>query len=433
MLISSAKPNPPAKQPIRGVKDAVVDAMTGSTDLFNRAPAVEFAAGVGMAVSRGLHTFPNFVYPTVLNANAAERAQIYGVLDGLPLKDVNAVKTISMVEAIPSDKPGWVINGRAWDRVFTSNIELSREQLTTPEKLRGTLTHEVGHTVDYKSKWFGLFGDNSTHDPWGKGPHITDYATTNRKEDYAESYEEYHIRPDNLKDKNPAKYEYLDERNHQNFMERLIDRPEFRETGKYLGEHLASNETTRNVVQGAYYLSSVFQGVLGLGQLYHASETGDSRAHYQGMLNTAAGVMFASGMMAIPGMALQGANTALTRAIARGEISADDADGAVRLATDPGEKLLRKVGSEMGLMKPFRELQAKNPKRMLAAGIATGGAVGGLTGALAGPYAGVMAGYHLAGPAGGAAGMVVGGMAGYLLGTDLGGRAGGAVARMLGA
>lgn len=426
----------PAKNPVRKVADAALDAVRATTDFLDDHPLAKATVANTFAVTRGLKAFPSFIYPSIFEATSAERQQIYDVLDSLPLRDVNSVKSITMVDSIHNPNPGWVTRGRAFDHEFTANVELSRSALQNPQDFRKVLIHETGHTRDYDSAWFGLWGNHSSREPFGEGPHVSDYAQTNPKEDYAETYANYYVNPEGLREKAPEKYEFIRESSEPGFVERLIDRQEFRETGRWLGDHLASSRASRNATQAFYWATGGLQSLQGLDQLRKATETGDPMNHYQGMTNLAAGVLFSSGVLVIPGMAVHSAQRALSRAVGRGEISALDADSAVRLVTDPLERAVRGVGSKVGFTAPFKSLKEQfpdaTPRRALATGIMAGGALGGAVGTLAGPYGGVIAGYHLAGPVGGAVGLVVGALGGYALGTEIGGRAGGALMRALG-
>ena len=105
--------------------------------------------------------------------------------------------------------PGYVTNGRAWDFHGTNHMELSRKELSNPAKWLRTQTHETGHAVDYESQMFKLFGERSSRNPFGKGPYISNYAQTNAREDFAESYEEFFVDPENLKQTAPEKYEAI--------------------------------------------------------------------------------------------------------------------------------------------------------------------------------------------------------------------------------
>lgn len=422
---------------VGGIADKALDAVRATTDYLDQHPAVGGAVANGFAVTRGLKAFPKFIYPTIFQATALERSQIYDVLDTLPLKDVNSVKSITVVPEIPSDRPGWVTRGVAYDVNLTNYMELSRKELQDPQDFRKVLIHETGHTKDYESAWFGMWGEDSSKEPFGKGETITDYAKTNPKEDYAETYAYSHVDPERTKREVPEKYAAIQESEKQNFVERLVDRKEFRETGRWIGDHLAGSRATRNGLQAFYYLSGGLQAVQGLDQLRKAGEESDPEQHYRGILNVAAGTLFGTGLLAVPGMAVHSAQRALNRAVSRGELDAIDADAGVRTLSDPVERLVRFAGSKVGVIEPFRSLQDQfpeaDPKRARALSIAAGGAVGGVVGTVAGPYGGVIAGYHLAGPIGGAVGLVVGALGGYALGTELGGRAGGALARAVGA
>ncbi len=419
-------PNDDKKSIPRQVGEAFLDGFVAVNKVVDDHPTLARAIGTGVAVSRGLATFPKFVYPTVIDASPAERSQIYNALDHLPLADVNSVKTISMVDEIASNRPGWVTNGRAFDHVATNRVELSRAQLVTPEKLQATLTHEVGHTVDYESQWFGVVGQESTHEPWGEGPHVTSYAETNHKEDFAESYEAYHLDPEHLKETNPDKYHRMQELQKRTPLERLMDREAFRETGKYIGEKIHSSGA-RHASEGFHYMAGFLQAGRGIAQLRAGQDNPDQ--HFRGVLNLASGLCFASGFLAIPGMALHGANAALNRAVERGDIGAADADAAVRKASDPAERVIRTLGSTIKVTDEFRVPQEVESATRVnrAIGTALGGGVGGTAGALVGPYVGVLVGYQLAGGMGGAMGLVGGALGGYLLGTEFGGRLGGAL------
>ncbi len=435
--VDGLAPGRPVRNPLRWVGRQALDAVRATTDFLDEHPAAATAVNNSLATARGLKAFPSFIYPTILEASAAERSLIYDTLDALPLKDVNSVKSITVVPEIPSDRPGWVTRGLATDVNVTNYIDLSRKELQNPQDFKKVLIHEVGHTKDYESAWFNTWGEDSTKKPFGEGPYISDYAQTNRHEDYAETYANYHVDPERTRQEVPEKYEAIEKTEELSFTERLIDREEFRETGRWLGEHLGDSRATRNSVQVFASLSGGVQAVYGLDQLRKATQTGDPEQHYKGILNLTAGAMFGSGLLGLPGMAVHSAQRALNRSVSRGEITALDADAGVRTLSDPLERVVRLAGSKIGMTAPFISLPEQfpdaKPRRGLALGIAAGGALGGLTGSIAGPYAGVLAGYHLAGPVGGAVGLVVGALGGYALGTELGGRAGGALARALGA
>jgi hypothetical protein len=391
------------------------------SDRVDRSPILSHALTAGGSIARSFQAFPNFVYPSVYNTQGWERQVIFDHLDTLPLHQVNDVKALRMVDVIPNHNPGYVTNGQAWGFAASNEISLSRTELTTPDKLRGTLTHEIGHTVDFESRWFKLFGERSGKKPFGEGPHITDYAKTNHFEDFAESYEEFHLRPENLKKTSPEKYAEIERMSKPSLLESLVDRKEFRETGKFVADTIGPNRIARHGVQAAYYASSVLQLTHGISQWHRSSETGDSLGHASGILNTAAGVAFFSGMSPLVGMAFQGANQALNSAVKGGRLNAQEVESTIAAPVRPIEALFGRKRSEI-----------KEEHRVgKVAATAIGGALGGTAGALAGPYLGVMAGYHIAGGLGGTIGMVAGGLGGFLAGSELGGRLGGAIGSAL--
>lgn len=389
-----------------------LDTMSPASKALDRNPLLGAAFTTAGAAVRSFRAFPEIIYPTIYGATPAEKAQIIGFLDEMPLHHVSGVRSIRMVPEIHTHKENWIVNGRAHDLDVTNRIQLSRKSLTTPEKLQRTLIHEVGHTVDYETQTFDLYGERSTKEPFGTGPHISEYAKTNNREDFAESFEEYYVNPEKLKETAPEKYEALREMDQQNFMERLVDRKEFRETGKYMSETFAANEWSRHATQGAYYASSFLQSLHGVSQWTRSDETGDRIGHAAGVLNTATGLAFASGISPLVGMSLQGSNHALQSAVRRGALSDAEVESTVTTPVKPIEAMF---GRELAKIEDDHR-----PAKVLA--VAAGGALGGTIGSLAGPYAGVIAGYHLAGGMGGAIGMVAGGMLGFLGGAELGGR-----------
>lgn len=415
------------------IKDGFFNGVRATTDFLDKHPVLEAGIQDAMALNRGLQAFPKFIYPTITGATPGEQEFILNVLDGLPLKDVNSVKGLIVVPDIDG------ASGLAFRHTITNTIHLNREQISiSPGWFREVLTHEVGHTKDYNSAWFNhpsTAGHNhSSREPWGAGPYVTEYSGKSHYEDYAESYAKYHTDPERLKKANLEKYALIEEHEKENFMERLIDREEFRETGKWIGLNAFPNQGTRLGSEVFYWATGGIQALVGWDQLRKASETDNPHVHMSGVLNLTAGLMFGSQLLALAGMGVQGAHRALNGAIGRGEITAADGDAAVRQFSDPVERGARWVGARLGLTDKFEELEASpfTVNRGRASFIGVGGAAGALAGGFLGPYGGVLAGYQLGGPVGGAVGLVVGALAGYTLGANLGGRAGNALAKGLG-
>jgi hypothetical protein len=405
-----------SEKPKSNLATQALDVIESASKAVDKKPILAHSLTAAAGVARSFKAFPNFVYPSVYNASATEQQQIYAGLDRLPLHHVNDIKAIEVVAEIQNHKPGYVTNGRAWDFHGTNHVELSRKELSYPDKWLRTQTHETGHAVDYESQAFKLFGERSSRNPFGKEPYISDYATTNAREDFAESYEEFFVDPENLKQKAPKKYEAIEKMTEQSFLQRMVDRKEFRETGKYVADTIGPSKVARHTVQSAYYLSSVLQIGHGVSQWLRSKETEDPMAHTSGILNTLSGSLFFTGMTPLVGMAVQGANTALSQAVRKDRLSAEEVESSVAFLARPVEGLLGREKTEIK--------DAHRPGRVAA--VAAGGAIGGTAGALIGPYAGVMAGYHLAGGFGGAIGMVAGGLVGFVGGSTLGGKLGSA-------
>ncbi len=362
--------------------------------------------------------FPGFMYPSIFNANGVERTAILEGLDRMPLHHVSAVGTVSMVPDIPSSNENVVILGRAFNYVVANEIELSRYELTTPgrfpEHFEGVLFHEVGHTTDYTHLGCTCCGYASSRGPWGKGEHITTYATTNQKEDFADSYRAYLERPEELQQINPEKFAEMERIHQPNRLQRLVDRREFRETGKLLADVLGPDKATRLTLEGARTLGGGLQLLNGALNWIESSKTGDGLQHASGILNTAAGALMLSGTAPMAAVGLQGANFALTRSVGRGELTAEEVGATVSLPTRPLESLFGRQASKLKT--------EDRPGKVLA--VAAGGGIGASVGSIAGPYLGVLAGYQVAGAVGGAVGMVAGGVLGFLGGSEIGGRIG---------
>ena len=376
------------------------------------------AITVGHTAAALKEAFPGFISPSIHGATPLEQQQITQILDGLPLHHVSQIDTVSMVPEIASGKPGWVTLGTAWDYPASSEIRLSQKELTSYDKMADTLIHEVGHTTDYSRRPFRLGPTASSHTPYGEGAKVTEYAGTNAREDYAESYQEYHQRPENLREVNPAKYEDQKQSNTPGFFDRLVDREEFRETGKTIGRWMGPNKITRHTLESVGAAAGLHQVGHGLTQWVDSASTGDGLQHASGILNTVSGALAFTGAAPLAAVSLQAANQALGRAVKRGELSGDEVGATVATAVRPIEAAFGRKASP---------IEADHrPGKVLA--VAAGGALGGTVGALAGPYLGVLAGYHIAGGVGGAIGLVAGGALGFLGGSELGGRLGSTLA-----
>ena len=407
----------------------VLDGVRAAGDFVDSHPLLHSSTHATFALFRSLKAFPKFIYPTIQGATPAEKAFILQTLDHLPLKDVNTVKSLLVVPTIPH------ASGLAIEAQVTNVIKLARDQISThSDWFREVVVHEVGHTKDFDSAWFGMLHHNSSQEPWGQGPFVSEYAKTNHWEDYAEAHANYHLWPERLQQAAPGKFAEMAREERPGIIERLTDQPAFRETGKFIGDNLGT-DVSRTAVQSLYWASSGIQLVVGLDHLRAATLQKDGGKHFDGVLTLAAATLFASKVAAVGGLAVHGANLALQQAVRREDITVDDADAAVRVLSDPIEKAVRAVGHGVGLTASFEESlpgkPVEEPRRLVAASIAAGGSVGALVGGIAGPYLGIMGGYAIGGPIGGTVGLVLGGLAGYTTGSSVGGRIGGAIGKAI--
>ncbi|MHB2017915.1 MAG: hypothetical protein ACYCW6_13275 [Candidatus Xenobia bacterium] len=425
MLVSSvARPVPLQPQQGPGPIEKAVSALDDHPVLHDVA---HDAVGLGTV----LHAFPQFIYPTITGATASEKAFILQTLNNLPLKDVASVNSIEMVPHLAN------ASGVAIPENVTNVVQLARDQTSlSPQWFQWTLTHEIGHAKDFASRWFGLFGgDSTTNGEFNHGPYITDYAHTSVAENYAESYAQYHVDPSRLQHVAPAKYAIINSQEHQNILEQAIDNHAFRATGEWIGQNVLSNQVVRTGAQALYWVGGALQLGLGLEQLHLAAKDNDPDKHMQGILNVASGTLISTHVLAAGGLVIQGARRALVSGIKRGDITGADADAVVRKVSDPVERGVRFVGSKVHLTAPFEPLPTRpdpHLKEFRAAAIGIGGSAGAVVGGLAGPYAGVTAGYAVGGPVGGAIGLVTGALVGYIGGSYAGGRLGSAVAHAVG-
>jgi hypothetical protein len=227
------------------------------------------------------------------------------------------------------------------------------------------LTHETGHAVDYDSGLFGLpkLLSESSKGPWGTPPYITSYAETgpgwypSEWDDMAESYAYYHLKPEELKAKCPEKFARLEELEKNNFFQELIDRKEFRETGKFMGSVMEKAPYLQNGLAMISLVGGLVQAYRALGEMKRGEKTGDERLAMNATMNFAAGSCFASKILAVPGMAIEGAKSELNRAIENKEITAHQANAVVQatvgLVAGPMGKALNWVMSKLPWNKTY--------------------------------------------------------------------------------
>ena len=133
---------------------------------------------------------------------------------GLPQEhgNVKNIEGIEYTDKYIGDEEGYIAGKCTTDEHNVSKIEINRqtpEGSDDPDEMKRTITHEVGHNVYYnlaevhRDEWKGI-SSSSAPDEF-----VSDYAQTNEREDFAESYMTYVHDPAYLKAVSPAKYEFM--------------------------------------------------------------------------------------------------------------------------------------------------------------------------------------------------------------------------------
>jgi hypothetical protein len=358
----------------------------------------------------GLKALPGIAYPTLVQASDAETALLYDTLEKLPLHHVSQVGTIKVLDDVHRLFKKEYLGGLAYSFGFSSSVLVGRH---AGQGLPDVTRHEIGHVVDRGEGDLFWFMGRSRHGHFGQGPHHTDYARTNRFEDFADSYKDTHGDSSHLREVAPQKHAAVEKLNHPTWLQSLVDRPEFRETGKTMGEMAQGSFAVRQGTEAMLAATTVLGIGYGLSQWMATPEQRQPGARAAGILAVASGAVMISGMAPLLGVGLQAANRALQNAIKEQRLTSEEVESTVSLPFRPLESALGVERLEIA--------DEHRPVKVMAVGV--GGAVGGVAGALAGPYLGVLAGYHLAGGLGGAIGFALGGLGGFSAGSYLGGRA----------
>lgn len=359
-----------------------------------------------LTVASGLKSLPNFVYPTVTGATPEQEKLIYDTLDRLPLKDVTTSATMQVIPNLV--KTG--ISGMAQPGLTHSRVLLDEGYLNHPQRGADLVIHEQAHTVDY-SGGYGLLGSINWRGPFGKGPFVSNYASTNRYEDFAESYEHYINDPSGFRAQFPEKAAVIEQHQRLTPMEQLVDRPSVREAGKTIGRAMGTVPFLRTTVETGLGLLSPLQLHRGASALERGYAQGDESLKLQGKMNLVSGVL-----MGIPG----GPPLAtLASAMALGfQVSTQDDPEKIKNANRMADKLLATAGGPLGmatvaiggqLSKAGIDLQAQEASldaieslegRSVSGGTMLKGLLATVGGSVAGSLVGVSIGGALSGAAG---------------------------------
>jgi len=312
------------KETLKRDKEARENVIEKPSGPAGRQPVLKKALEDILRTFKSIKTFPcdKFIYPSMKDMTPEELAFFENVLDRLPLKDIIHTDYIAMTEPGVVDYAGLTV----WPE-GGPYIDLVRESVNkSAEWGSKVLSHEVGHTIITP----GEFDSIPHREIWGRGPFITAYASTKPREDFAESYAEYFTNPENLKEKCPEKYAYLQELEKSNLLQQLIDNKPFRETGKYLRDLLDKYPALPQGMEVAGKVMGVIQICKGLGEISCGKKSNDAKLQMEGLLDLLAGCCFASKVFCVIGMALEGTKMELSRAIDKKEITAEQANAAVQ-------------------------------------------------------------------------------------------------------
>lgn len=440
-------------------------------------------------IEESMECFPAFIYPAVTGGSADEIAFTYKVLDKLPMKDVTASSNIEWVPELfmSADKTAHA-SGVAYANV-SPYIKIARDECgdlgSWAEKV---ITHEVGHTRDYSEGFFSILStETSNSDIWGHGERITEYAKTNEREDFAESFMTYYSDPEKLKAKCPEKYERIKELEETGAFEGIVEKDAFRETGKWIGQKMSEMPYLQTAIETASDVIGAITLVTDTAALIHGVKTGDEESQMHGAMGATATVLSFAGLP-IAGAAVDGARKALGRAVKKGEITAEEAnyvsshtvgapltglvkagkwvhskvfgnkpgkegeeikDASAETGASEGAKAPAEAGAPVEAKatavvageaeeavetaetvaseeaKPKEKATLKSSAKAFAIG--AGGAVGSVAGSIGGIYAGVTAGFAIGGPVGGAIGFVAGTVLGNAIMNRIGAKIGAAI------
>lgn len=341
--------------------------------------SLDFSAQRLLDLGYATSAVPKFIYPTVVGTPEQE-AMTWDVLNKLPMHE--AVRPVS-IETLPSFKEGPNLLGVNRVAIGRIHINAGGYDMEYAGQFKETVTHEVGHSSDYKSGIFSMLTrqHGSAHAPFGQPGFVSEYSETQPAEDFAESFKVHHTRPEELQAVNPAKAEVMRKIDQPGYLQKLVDQPAYRETGKYIAKGFHSLPIARSGLELARQVTVANLAVFGGSEAIQGIAGGDWDRAATGLLNAGAGASLAMApnvpWLGVAATAALGANRGL------------------KLAQEQGATAAQKA----------------------AAGAA--GAIGGTVGGFVAPLALVQAGYSLAGPVGGAVGFAVGGLFGGYYGGKL--------------
>ncbi|MBS2039374.1 hypothetical protein JST97_30595 [bacterium] len=242
-----------------------------------------------VTLASALRAMPKFIYPTVVGTPAEEKA-IYDALDKLPLKDVTASQVMHVMPNLTDTG----ISGMSQPGLTHTRILLDKDYIND-SRAEGLVHHEQGHAVDY-SGGYGLLGSLNWRGPFGHAPYVSNYASGNRYEDWAESYEAYHRDPVGFTRDFPAKAHIIQQAERTTPGEHMMDNPQVREAGRNIGHALGQVPYLRTGLETGLSLLSPIQLHRGANALEKGLINDDDALKLRGKMSLITGVL-----MGLPG------------------------------------------------------------------------------------------------------------------------------------
>lgn len=383
------------------------------------APRSDRLTGAVLAAGTAIQAVPRFTYPTLLGANAADRAVIMGALDKMPMGSVTSLSHMQVL----SDLTSTGASGMALPAFSQNGVLLDRESLHYWGWGGELVAHEVGHTRDFDRVGYGVFGGHSLLGPFGKGPYITSYAGTNRLEDFAETHALYHTgQRASLEARTPAKFQAMEALHQQGLAERLSERPEVRQAGRDLGRALEAVPYLRQGLELAGALVAPVQVRRGARKLEDGFLRGDEAQKFHGKMSLASGLMVLAPAGPVGALLTTATHAVVGGLVQDGKLSLERANsignGAVAIAAGPLGMVGSAVMSELSAGGVSIQRAAYEPGEH-PTGKPDPSRHGGVPWLLAGVSGGICAGATLGALTGGALGAVTGMFWGPMAGAAL--------------
>ncbi len=422
------------------------DSKEKEASLKNNGGFFKKAADASLDVAAGLKALPNFIYPTVSGATPEQLKEIYAGLDQLPLQHVTSAATIDVIPNLTDTGiSGMAQPGSSHVRILLDSGRMDLNQpglfpvnvcctsglpcehtimMEGPSRAQRLVFHEQAHAVDFGGG-FGLLGSYNWRTGFGKEPFVSNYASTNRYEDFAESYEAYFTNPSDFRARFPEKAEAIEMVARQDALHQAMDRPKVREAGKALGEAMGRVPHLRTAFEVGTSLIGPVQMYRGASGLIEGLRTGDQQQQLAGKMNLASGLF-----LSLPGGSPMALASSLTGAALKTIAGKDEesqewanrvADHVLAASAGPFGMTTAAVVKELkanglrfddshGFNAEGWRASQPNKRTILKGTVAT---VGGLVG---GALAGAAIGGAVAGPHGAIAGAFFGQVTGGVVG-----------------